>query len=102
VKRAREVIGTGEVATGILRVERSDATILSIARELRAVGGRLIIVVDDIHAIRHLACHRLEADAYLSAPLTKQAVLERVNAVLAPSEWCERVPKPVETLPSAT
>lgn len=97
-RRAREVLDAGEIAAGILRIERSDAAILPIARELRDAGGRLIVVLDEAPAKGQSMRYRLDADAFLREPLTEQAVVERINAVLAPIETREKAPGRPETL----
>ena len=97
-RRAREVLDAGEIAAGILRIERSDAAILPIARELRDAGGRLIVVLDEAPAKGQSMRYRLDADAFLREPLTEQAVVERIKAVLAPIEAREKAPGRPETL----
>jgi DNA-binding response OmpR family regulator/TolB-like protein len=83
-KKAHEILATFEIAAGILRIERRDATILPVASELRQAGSRLIIVVDEGETGARLLRLGLAADGYLREPLARHAVLERVNAVLPP------------------
>ena len=80
-KKAREVLAAGDIAAGILRIELRDAALLSVARKLHQSGGRLIVVVDDIEEIGRLTRLGVEVGAYLTPPLTKEAVLDRVNTV---------------------
>jgi DNA-binding response OmpR family regulator/TolB-like protein len=80
-KKAREVLATGDIAAGIVRIESRDAAVLSIARRLNQSGGQLIVVVDHVEEIGRLTRLGVGVDAYLTRPLTEEAVLDRVNAV---------------------
>jgi DNA-binding response OmpR family regulator/TolB-like protein len=81
-KRARDVLAAGEVAAGILRIERLDAAFSAVARELRELGSGVIIVVDHTGDIDRLRRFGIEADAYLAPPLQKRDVLDRVESVV--------------------
>jgi DNA-binding response OmpR family regulator/TolB-like protein len=84
-RKAGEVLASGKLEGGILRVERPDEAILALARRVRDLGGGLIAIVDEVAEIGRLKRLGLGADAYLVQPLKQREVLAEVAAVMPPA-----------------